>query len=68
MDILNKNQINYIVDKYFKKEHKKKYIYVLNQFKYFIYSSNLSDEDVNDIDIGGYLVYRINGMPPLVNN
>ena len=65
MDILKKNQIEYIVDKYFKNQHKVNYSKVIDQFKYYVKSSNFSDEEFDQTEIGGYLVFRINGMPSL---
>ena len=64
MDILNKTQIYYIIDKYNRNEHKKVYTLVINELTKIINDSNLIDED--KIDFGVYLVYRVNGMPPLI--
>ena len=65
MDILNKKQINFIVNKYFLSKHKIKYSSVIKQLNLIVYESNLVFED-ND-NLGSYLVYRANGMPPLVS-
>ena len=58
-----KRYIEYTINKYYKKEHEKKYINVLNEIKNFIISSNILDDKYN---IGSYLLARIDGMPPLV--
>ena len=66
MDLLNKRQINYVIDKYYRIEHKKLFKPVINEFTTIVNESNIIDDDQDDMDFGGYLVYRINGMPPLV--
>ena len=65
MDLLTKKQINFVVSKYYKNNHKIKYLKVINELKYYILSSDLSNEDENNFEIGSYLVLRTNGMPPL---
>ena len=66
MDILKKKHIDYIVNKYYKNNHYKKYIKVINQLNFYVKESNITIEEQNTINIGGYLVYRVNGMPPLI--
>ena len=67
MDLLTKQQINYIVYKYHKSLHQKIYQNVLTQLTKFITDSNVSDSEINNINFGSYLVYRVAGMPPLLS-
>ena len=67
MDILTKNQINYIINNYFLSQHKEKYFLVIHQLNNIILESNIVFEDNDNTNFGSYLVYRANGMPPLIS-
>lgn len=81
MDLLKKEYINFVVNRYYKTNHELHYSNVMKELKDIYESFCFIDDELHDsrlriepeqnqeiinINIGSYILMRIDGMPPLI--
>ena len=81
MDLLKKEYINFVVDRYYKTNHELHYSNVMKELKDIYESFCFIDDELHDarlrikpeqnqeiinINIGSYILMRIDGMPQLI--